>query len=264
MIPKVIHYVWVGGKPLTPLAEKCIESWKKHCKGYEIKRWDETNFDVSSNVFCKEAYENKKWAFVADYIRLKILYDEGGIYMDTDVETIKPLDNYLNNKAFVGLEFTGKIQTGIIGAEKGSNWIKLLLNYYESKHFQNEDGTILNMPSVLFVSDLTEKEYNVKIEDKYQELKDVVIYPHEVFCPDQLTEKKYSVKDETVTVHHFAASWVPKSWLFKRKIKSILKSIIIFFIGQKNFEKIREKKKNKQKEDPLYSTLNNENKRRKK
>ena len=264
MIPKVIHYVWVGGKPLTPLAERCIESWKKYCKDYEIKRWDETNFDISSHPFCKEAYENKKWAFVSDYIRLKVLYEEGGIYMDTDVETIKPLDEYLEHPAFSGFECTKKIPTGIIASEKHNPWVKKMLDYYKDRHFQNEDGTILNMPNVIFMSDLTEKYYHVKFDDTYQDLKDIVLYPHDYFCPDPLTEKKYANTNNTVTIHHFAGSWTPKSWRIKKKIKNTLKSIIIFFIGQKNFEKIREKKaKKKNNSSSLYNSLNSENKRRK-
>ena len=127
MIPKVIHYVWVGGKPLNELAEKCIASWKKYCPDYEIKRWDETNFDINQNRFCKEALENKKWAFVADYIRLKVLYDEGGIYMDADVEVINPIDEFLQCPGFSGFECTGYIPTGIMAAEKGNKWIKLML-----------------------------------------------------------------------------------------------------------------------------------------
>lgn len=258
MIPKIIHYVWVGGKPLTPLAEKCIESWKKYCPDYEIKRWDESTFDINCHPFCREAYENKKWAFVSDYIRLKVLFEEGGIYMDTDVEVIKPLDEYLTHPAFSGFECTKKIPTGIIAAEKGNNWIKLMLDYYKNKHFINTDGSMENMPNVLFMSDLTLKNYKIEFNDKFQDLGDIVFYPHDVFCPDPFTEKKYYVTKNTVTIHHFAGSWTPKSWRIKKRIKNIFKSIVMFFIGQKNFEKIKEKKK-ADKSDKLYKALNKEN-----
>ena len=95
MIPKIIHYVWVGGKPLTPLAEKCIASWKKYCPDYEIKRWDEKTFDVNQNKYCKQAYECKKWAFASDFVRLYVLYNEGGIYLDSDIEVLKNFDDLL-------------------------------------------------------------------------------------------------------------------------------------------------------------------------
>ena len=264
MIPKVIHYVWVGGKSLTPLAEKCIASWKKFCPDYEIKRWDETNFDINSNVFCYEAYKNKKWAFVSDYIRLKVLYEYGGIYMDTDVEVVKPLDPYLKHPAFSGFECTLKIPTGIIAAEKGNAWIKLILDYYNDKHFENADGTIENLPNVIIMSELTDKNYKINFDDTYQDLGDIVFYPHEIFCPEDNVKKGYNSTKNTVTIHHFAGSWVPKSFKRKAKIKKFLKRIICFFIGEKNFNKINDKRKAKKQKSALFVSLDKENKKRKK
>ena len=104
MIPKIIHYCWFGGKPKPELAEKCIESWKKFCPDYEIVEWNEGNFNINSNLYVKQAYEAKKYAFVTDYVRLYALYTQGGIYMDTDVMVLKPLDEYLNHEAFSGFE----------------------------------------------------------------------------------------------------------------------------------------------------------------
>lgn len=104
MIPKIIHYCWFGGNPLPELAVKCIESWKKYCPDYEIKRWDESNFDLKCCDYVKEAYQAKKWAFVSDYVRFKVLYDEGGLYFDTDVELIKPIDDILARGPFMGVE----------------------------------------------------------------------------------------------------------------------------------------------------------------
>ena len=149
MIPKIIHYIWVGGKPLTPLAEKCIQSWKKNCPDYEIKRWDESTFDINQNQYCKEAYESKKWAFVSDYIRLKVLFEYGGIYMDTDVEVIKPLDEFLVHPAFSGFENNTQIPTGIMAAEKNNKWIENLLNDYNHRHFIKEDGSFDYTTNVL-------------------------------------------------------------------------------------------------------------------
>lgn len=104
MIPKIIHYCWFGGNPLPEMAVKCIESWKKYCPDYEIKRWDESNFDLNCCNYVKEACQAKKWAFVSDYVRFKVLYDEGGLYFDTDVELIKPIDDILERGPFMGVE----------------------------------------------------------------------------------------------------------------------------------------------------------------
>lgn len=244
MIPKVIHYVWVGGNPLTPLAEKCIESWRKYCPDYEIKRWDESNFDINQNVFCKEAYENKKWAFVSDYIRLKVLFDEGGVYMDADVEVVKSIDDFLNHHAFSGFECTMKIPTGIIAAEKGNKWIKLMLDYYDNKHFVKEDGTLDLVPNVLFMSDLTIKNYGITMNNKQQDLGDIVFYPNDYFCP-YLDNGEAISTENTFTIHHFASSWLPENYkkriLIKKKIKDFFKKILTLIIGKKNFETLQKK-----------------------
>ena len=135
MIPKIIHYCWFGGKPLPELACLCIESWKKFLPEYRIIRWDEESFDINSNTYVKEAYENKKYAFVTDYVRLYALYTHGGIYMDTDVEVRRPLDQFLQHQAFSGFESYHDIPTGIMASEKGFQGIKDQLDYYNNRHF---------------------------------------------------------------------------------------------------------------------------------
>jgi len=155
MIPKIIHYVWVGGGPLTPLAEKCIESWKKFCPDYEIKRWDETNFDINQNIYCKEAYESKKWAFVSDYIRAKVLYDFGGIYLDTDVELVKNIDVLLQNDAFCGFENFRYVAYGLgFGSKKDNAVLSEMLEYYDRMEFLSEDGTLnqITCPVILKIN----------------------------------------------------------------------------------------------------------------
>ncbi len=248
MIPKIIHYVWVGGNPLPPLAEKCIESWKKYCPDYEIKRWDETNFDINQNLFCKQAYESKKWAFVSDYIRLKVLYEYGGVYMDTDVEVIKPIDGFLKHPAFSGFECTLKIPTGIIAAEKNNHWIKLMLDYYNDKQFVNSDGTFELVSNVIFMSELTKKNYKIEFNDKFQDLNDIVFYPHDYFCPYFNEEEVYTTEN-TYTIHHFASSWLPKGFLKKKKrkakFKKCVKKVLAFFIGKKKLESIMSKRRDK-------------------
>ena len=140
-IPKVIHYCWFGKNPLPELAVKCINSWKKYCPDYEIIEWNENNFDLNSVTYVKEAYEAKKWAFITDYVRLFVLYEYGGVYMDTDVELLKPIDSFLTLDAFSGFESSNAVPTGIISSRKNFKFIKELLDYYNDKHFKNDDGT---------------------------------------------------------------------------------------------------------------------------
>lgn len=119
MIPKIIHYCWFGGKPLPDEVKYYISTWQKYCPDYEIKEWNESNFDVNQNQYCREAYETKKWAFVSDYARLKILYEYGGIYMDTDVEVCKPLDHLASYGFWSGFESESQIQTRNYGFLSG-------------------------------------------------------------------------------------------------------------------------------------------------
>ena len=243
MIPKIIHYVWVGGNPLTPLAEKCIESWKKYCPDYEIKRWDETNFNINENAYCKEAYESKKWAFVADYIRLKVLYEYGGVYMDTDVEVIKPFSKFLNHKAFVGYETDKFLSTGIIAAEQGNAWIKENLDYYNDKHFLLEGNKLDLTTNVVTVTKITQKMYpSVVLDGKYTQLELVSFYPKDYFSPISPETKECEMTKNTCTIHHFSGSWLEPSTKFQRfkmKIKLIIKKII----GKKNVKRIRDARK---------------------
>ena len=141
MIPKIIHYCWFGQSEMPTEYKRYIETWREKCPNYQIKEWNERNFDINSSAYAKEAYEEKKWAFVSDYARLKIIYDEGGIYLDTDVELIKSLDSLLSEKCFLATETTGYIATGLgFGAEQGNEIIKKMLEEYSGRHFRGHDG----------------------------------------------------------------------------------------------------------------------------
>lgn len=207
-IPKKIHYCWFGGNPLPESALKCIESWKKYCPDYEIIEWNESNFDVNQNNYVREAYESKKYAFVTDYVRLYVLNNYGGIYMDTDVEVLKSLDRFLNNKAFSGFETSCTIPTGIMGAEKESSWISYLLNYYDNSHFILEDGSMNFTTNVQTITNMTKEKYKVDLVGNLLDIKDVVaIYPKEYFCPKEYETGKIKITENTYTIHHFNASW---------------------------------------------------------
>ena len=208
MIPKIIHYCWFGGSTLPKVAEKCIESWKKYCPDYEIKEWNESNFDLNCCDFAKEAYAAEKWAFVSDYARLRIVYDEGGIYLDTDVELIKSLDDLLDNRCYMGEETTGFVATGLgFGAEKNSKIVGELLEEYAEKHFRFNDGTYDLTPCV---------EKNTKPLKKYGyyfsgkkiwKNENVTIFPPEYFCPLNYDTGEKNITKNTYSIHLYNASW---------------------------------------------------------
>ncbi len=207
-IPKIIHYCWFGGNPLSDLALKCINSWKKYCPDYKIIEWNENNFDINSNMYVKEAYQAKKWAFVTDYVRLFVLYEYGGIYMDTDVEIIRNIDRFLCYDAFSGFETVNSIPTAIMGAKKGNEWIKYLLSFYDNKHFICEDGSFDTTTNVITITNMTKKKYNIHLNNKFQNIDEgIVLYPKEYFCPKDYITGEIILTKNTYCIHHFAASW---------------------------------------------------------
>ena len=212
MIPKIIHCCWFGRNPLNAEAKYMMSTWKKFCPDYEIKLWNEDNFDVTQNIYCKEAYAAKKWAFVSDYFRLKVLYEYGGIYMDTDVEVLKPLDELLKYDAFSGYETPTSIPTGIMGSVPHNEWIALLLDDYKDRHFILPDGRLdITTTNVQVITRLTTKKYNLKLDGKTKFFgNNMVILPHDYLCAKDYLTKKVNVTENTFTIHHFAGSWV--SW----------------------------------------------------
>lgn len=237
-IPKVIHYCWFGRGEKPDLAIKCIESWKKELPDYEIIEWNEDNFDIEQNLYVKQAYEKRKFAFVTDYVRLYVLYNYGGIYMDTDVEVLKSLDPFLKHPAFSGFENNDKIPTGIMAAKKGNNWIKDLLDEYKDLKFINDDGTLDLTTNVIRITNLTEKKYGLKCESSYQELENtVVFYPYDYFCPKDWFSGNINLTNNTVTIHHFNGSWHSKKEqkLVRKRQKLIQKYGVQ--IGTKKYDK---------------------------
>ena len=206
MIPKKIHYCWYGGKPLPDLAKKCIDSWKKYCPDYEIIRWDESNTDLQSNQYVREAFEAKKWAFITDYVRLKVLYEYGGLYMDTDVQVIAPLDKFLNNRGFSGFENEHQVPTGIMAAEAGNSFIEELLHDYDDKHFILEDGSQDMTTNVVAITKLA-AEKGLVLNNQMQIIEDFTFYPSDYFCPKDSRSLKVYLTNNTATIHHFAGSW---------------------------------------------------------
>ncbi len=209
MIPKIIHYCWFGKNPLPELAQKCIESWKKYCPDYEIKRWDETNFDLNYNAYVREAYNAKKWAFVTDVVRLYALVNYGGIYMDTDVEVIKPLDDFLKYEAFSGFESQTEIPTGIMASENNQDLFIELLDEYNDEHFLNSDGTYNATTNVIRITNTCLK-YGFIPNNKFQIIRGFAFFPKDYFCPKDYKTRIITITKNTYTIHHFDGSWLSK------------------------------------------------------
>lgn len=201
MIPKKIHYIWFGKGEKNERIKTCIESWKKYLPDYEIIEWTEDNFDININDFAKSAYDNKKWAYVSDVARLWILYNEGGIYMDTDVELYKPLDEFLDKEGFIGFEDIHYLSTALIGAEKGNPVIKYILDYYnciDFKLYDNwQDYITYNETSPCIFSNLFELIGLNRDKDMIQHLKHFSIYPKSYF----------HTKNEGYAYHSWNGSW---------------------------------------------------------
>lgn len=216
MIPKKIHYCWFGGNPLPELAQKCIASWKRYLPEYEIKEWNESNFDISSNAYVKEAYESRKFAFVTDYVRLYAMYREGGIYMDTDVEVLKPLDDLLRYEAVSGFESETQIQTGLMASREGQPFIKELLDDYDNIHFICPDGSLDTTTNVTRITEHALR-YGLQLNNTLQTINGLTLLPKDYLCPKSYKDGKIYLTDNTYTIHHFAGSWQSETVLYTRE-----------------------------------------------
>lgn len=209
MIPKIIHYCWFGGNPMPELAEKCLESWKKHCLDYAIIRWDESNFDLSAcPKYVRQAYEAKKWAFVTDYVRLKVVYDRGGIYLDTDVELKKSLDEFLPYGAYFGFEGNKYINTGLgFGAEKGASILEELMADYQDISFRREGGSLDLTPCPERNTDVFLRRGLRPDGSRQILLGNVLVLPPACLCPFSDYNGRLTVTEDTVSIHWYGASW---------------------------------------------------------
>lgn len=228
-IPKVIHYCWFGKNNKSKLIQNCIASWKKYLPDYEIIEWNETNFDVNSNDFVKDAYENKKWAFVSDYCRLWVLCHYGGVYLDTDMEVLKSLNIFLNEVAFGGIEKLRDkehINMAIWGCKKNDEFIKHLLNKYENINFTDYRDNLfkLAIPNIV-----TEKAVHLGWDKNRQEnvfFNGTKIYSREYFYPKGFSWEECEITDHTYTIHHYDGSWKKPHQIIRTKTKMILIKIL--------------------------------------
>lgn len=220
-IPKVIYYCWFGKGKMPALSEKCISSWKKFCPDYEIICITEDNFDVTQNKYAKESYDAGKWAFTSDYARLKVLYDNGGIYFDTDVELIKPLDNIIKDGGFMGFDDNDLISTGLgFACEKGNPLIGEILRDYDNISFILPDGTYDITPCPIRNTKVIEK-LGADLTNHNQTFMNLKLLPEDYFCPIKYYSGKKTITKNTHSIHHFAASWTSptaKRTLFFKRI----------------------------------------------
>lgn len=230
--PKTIHYIWVGGKPLPRLAKKCIKSWKKYLPDWEIKEWNETNFDIENSIpFVKQAYEQKKWAFVADYIRTQVLYEHGGVYFDTDMEVLGDVDRFFDKPAFMGKEYEGDdremVCAGVVYfSKKHDPFLRKMLDFYEGiKHFNTGLMYSYAIPKViariLDGYDLTVDQDGIEVFGD-----NIWVYPKDYFYPVNYDWTKEFYSKNTVMIHHYDASWTGTSNKRNVFIRKALPSVL--------------------------------------
>lgn len=234
MIPKIIHYCWFGGNPKPELARKCIRSWKRHCRGYEIIEWNEENYDLSkAPLYVRQAYEAKKWAFVTDYVRLQVVYEYGGIYVDTDVEIRKNPASLLNHQAYFGFESPTFVATGLgFGAVKGCPILKELMDDYQNIPFLLEDGSYDLTPCPVHNAAVFLK-HGLRPDGTMQTLDaDVLILPQEYLSPIGWKPDHLELTQNNISVHWASASWCSEEyrknqedsikWLKRQKVLEFL------------------------------------------
>ena len=232
MIPKTIHYCWFGGKPKPKSVQRCIASWRKYCPDYEIKEWNEGNYDVDALPYSREAYKNGKYAFVSDVARFKVLYEEGGVYFDTDVEVIRPIDELVERGAFMGWEKAGTkltVNPGLgLAAPKGFPLYKEVLDGFAKLSYYQADGQWNPYTMIPLVTDLL-KEKGIRIDGTLQTIEGLTVFPAEFLCPMDSLTGEIRLTENTYAIHHYSMSWLPKStqWrvLLMRKLRQFVKYI---------------------------------------
>lgn len=246
-IPKIIHYIWFGEKKIPEKERECIESWKKMMPDYEIMFWNEETFELEDSPYAKQALKHKKYAFASDYARVKVLYEYGGIYFDTDVETVKSLDPFLDNKAFAGFENRTMVGTGIMGCIPKSKIMKEMLEYYAKHDFEDEKGNIDITTNVQIFNRILLKE-GLEKENKEQILEDIHVYERDIFCPKKMDDGTFRTTDRTVTIHYLSGSWLTErekrrgtNKLWRNVCRPVLKKVregLIGLVGEKRARKI--------------------------
>lgn len=221
-IPKIIHYCWFGNSEMPSLAKKCIKSWKKYCPDYQIRCWNEQNFDLSQNRYVREAYAAKKWAFVSDYVRLKVVHTYGGVYLDTDVELIRPLDALVETGAYMGFDEKGIVATGLgFAAEAGNEIIGAFLEDYNDISFTLPDGSY-DLTPCPDRNTKTLERLGMDMKNTDQTFCGMRFLPREYLCPMEYYTGKKMITEHTYSIHHYSASWTSNTTKRTTRIKRLI------------------------------------------
>lgn len=237
-IPHIIHYCWFGNNPKPKLILKCIDSWKKFHPDWEIREWNENNYDVTKNDYIKEAYAQKKWAFVCDFARFDILNEYGGVFLDTDVEFLRSIPNeFLNHEAFAGFETQNTVNPGLIFASIQEHPIlKSIIEDYSHKKF----GELIDGKRIENIVDIVTKvllDHGLTPDNSFQIVDGIAIYPNSIFCCFNHETQHFETTEDTVSVHHYFASWSP--WYRRAYFKSI--KIAVDILGKDRYLKMKNK-----------------------
>ncbi len=226
-IPHIIHYIWFGDAPKTELIERCIQSWREKLPDWEIKEWNESDFDIESCTYMKQAYENKKYAFASDYARFTVLYEHGGIYLDTDVEVLKRFpDEMLEEAGFAGVESNFKIAPGLVFAcEPKNKLVKEILDLYRGEEFILKDGSQNTVTVVEYVTRIF-KKHGFVVDGSEQMIEGFHVYPCEYFCAYDFITREYTITEKTVCIHHYVGTWLTPKDKIARKVKESVKKIV--------------------------------------
>jgi mannosyltransferase OCH1-like enzyme len=237
MIPKKIHYCWFGPNQPSALVNKCVASWKKYLPDYELFLWNEDTYDLNKYAFTKEAYEQKKYAYVTDVVRLDVLKEYGGVYLDSDVEILKPLGDLLELTAFSGFEDNEYVPTGLMASEKGGRWVSDLLTYYENIPFVKPNREFNMITNTQIITEFM-VEKNLVLNNQTQEFKDYVkLYSSEFFCPKSHKDGRLVITANSYCIHHFAGSWLPQKKRLRIKIVTFMRRML----GNNLFDWLKEK-----------------------
>lgn len=257
MIPKTIHYCWFGGAEKPASVKRCIKNWQKVCPDYEIREWTEQDFDVRINNYCREAYDAKVWGFVPDFIRLWIIYNYGGIYLDTDVQLLKNFDTLLDLPGFCGFESQSHEAEDIyyvnfgqgFAAEKGNPIIGAHLHMYDDLHFLNPDGTQNRLPSPSYTTEILQQFGLNRYQNIQQDLGQLVVFPSDYFCPKSFQTGLLNVTQRTYSIHHFDGSWFDDNQIARKKTRwkkerlhywlHLPNRLLCGLLGQGNYKKLK-------------------------
>lgn len=255
MLPKKIHYCWFGGGNKSELINRCISSWKQLCPNCEIVEWNESNYDVTKNKYMYQAFQAKRWGFVSDYARLDIIYEHGGIYLDTDVEIIRDITELINGDGFLGFEKTPNEKDDMVcvntgegfGAKPKDETIKALRDVYDTLEFFLPDGK-QNLTTCPYYNTAVLKEMGLKQANEKQVIGNLTVYPVEYFCPLDWKTRKCVITSNTYSIHHFDASWLSAKEKRKRKCERVADYIVHIpnliakrVLGEKRYEDLKDR-----------------------